>query len=122
MNKLITKQQGYRLPYNEALTWLGLLPILATMLLTIVIFTLSGLLPNKLPLFFSLTWGDKQLADKHQLLIIPGSLVVLTLLNLSLFWKFSQSRYLLRKILIYSSLITTTMLMLTFVRIILIFI
>ena len=135
MNKLITKQRSHRPLYkagfsmpNESfasggnLILLGLLPILATILLTITIFSLSGLLPNKVPLFFSLTWGDKQLADKHQLLIIPASLAILTLLNLSFFWKLSQTKDLLRKILVYSSLITTTVLMITFLRIILIFI
>lgn len=130
MNKLTIKKYGYKpiagsnfnLRAEDNLILLGLLPILTIILFTVIIFSLSAFLPKKLPLFYSLAWGDKQLVEKHQFLILPAILAILTLVNLSLFWKLKLTKDLLRKILMYSLLIITAVLMITFIRIILTFI
>ena len=38
----------------------------------------SDFLPPKLPLFYSLPWGEKQLAQNQQLLIIPASIAIIS--------------------------------------------
>lgn len=104
------------------LLWWGLIPILAILFSLLSIFFLSPFLPPKLPLFFSLTWGDSELVDKTQLLIIPASLAALMLFNLIIYWRLSENQLLLRKILIFTGLVTTAIIMVSFARMILIFI
>jgi hypothetical protein len=129
MNKLAIKNSlplNYQKTFSKipdvSLLWLSLIPIIAILLSIITTFILSSLLPKKLPLFYSLAWGEKQLATQPQLLIIPASIAVLTLVNLIIFWRINKSQILLRKILVYSTIVITLVVMVSFSKIILTFI
>ena len=99
-----------------------LFPILLSLLIALTILVLIRFLPPKLPLFYSLPWGEKQLAASQQLFIIPASITLLTLCNLIISWQLHPSQKFFQNILLFSSLLVSVILTITFFKIILIFI
>ncbi len=93
-----------------------------SLLITFFIIVLSKILPPKLPLFYSLSWGEKQLANHQQLLIIPASITLVTLFNLIISWQLHPQQVFFKKILLISTLLVTLILTITFFKIVLIFI
>lgn len=102
--------------------WLKLSPLFLSLIITIAIFTSLKYLPAKLPLFYSLAWGERQLANHQQFLIIPISVALIVLLNLVVSWQLHHSQYFFKKILLISSIIVSLILVIAFVKIILMFI
>lgn len=102
--------------------WSGFLPIALSAVLTATILLLFRLLPSKLPLFYSLPWGERQLVTREQFLIIPSIIIFVTLVNLAVAKQLHQQQIFLRKALLLSSLITTGILVITFVKIVFLFI
>jgi hypothetical protein len=107
---------------NKVFFWISLSPLAISAVLTITILVLFRYLPGKLPLFYSLSWGDKQLATKLQFLIIPASIILITLVNLILSFQLHPSQSFFKKILLISPLIISIILTITFLKIIAIFI
>lgn len=103
-------------------SWIIFSPIALALIISLLIIFLSKFLPNKLPLFYSLPWGEKQLATNQQFLVIPGSIALVSLFNLIISWQLHQQQSFFKKILIFSSLIISLILMITFIKIVLIFI
>lgn len=101
---------------------LNLTPLLLSLVLTIFIAVSGKILPPKLPLFYSLSWGDHQLGNHQQLLIIPGIIALITLFNLIISWQLHQSQRFFKKILLIASMLTSLILVITFLKIIFIFI
>lgn len=79
-------------------------------------------LPPKLPLFYSLTWGDNQLVPASQLVILPLAATLIMLINLVLSWHLHSSQLLLKRLLVISSFIITLMTFITVVKIVYLFI
>lgn len=102
--------------------WLGLSPLILALLLTLTIIILLKFLPPRLPLFYSLPWGDGQLATPQQLLIIPASITLITLLNLIISWQLHYQQIFFKKVLLLSSAVTSLILTITLIKIILIFV
>lgn len=107
---------------NIRKSWISLSPLLISTLMAILIIVLSPILPPKLPLFYSLSWGDKQLANHYQLLIIPGTLALVTLFNLIFSWQLHPQQVFFKKILLISTILICLILVITFLKIIFIFI
>lgn len=107
---------------NELYFLAHLLPISIAGLMGLSLFLFSSFLPSKLPLFFSLAWGEEQLGIIQQFLIIPASLVLISLINLIISWHLHSSQTFLKNILLLSSLLITVILIITFIKIIFIFI
>lgn len=101
---------------------IGLIPLLLSFSLTLLILGLINSLPSKLPLFYSLPWGDSQLVNHRQLLIIPAGISLITLFNLIISWQLHPSQLFFKKILLVASLLISLVLTITFIKIILIFI
>lgn len=101
--------------------WLSLPPLILSLILGLFIVLSGNLLPPKLPLFYSLPWGDNQLATRWQFLIIPSSIILITLFNLIVSWHLHPSQVFFKKILLFSSLLISTLFAITFFKIILIF-
>ena len=101
--------------------YLACLPIALSLLLILFIVIFFQFLPPKMPLFYSLPWGDAQLANHQQFFIVPAGIVLIDLINLSLIWHLHPSQKFFKKILIVSSLIVTLIFMTTFIKIFLIF-
>ena len=102
--------------------WLNLFPVFSALILSVLVLILFKFLPTKLPLFYSLTWGDGQLVTHQQFLIIPAVITLITLLNLSFSWQLHPSQLFFKKILLFSSLIISLIFIITFIKIVFIFI
>lgn len=107
---------------NKLLILINFLPFLTALVLGVIILFFPRFLPNKLPLFYSLPWGENQLANPQQFFIIPAIIVLIGLINLSLSWQLHQTQTFFKRILLISTLISTIILTISFVKIISIFI
>lgn len=102
--------------------WTIALPLLLSLLITVLIFTAFKLLPGRLPLFYSLPWGDNQLATHQQFLIIPASIGAVAFFNLIISWQLHPSQVFFKRTLLISSVALSLILTITFIKIILNFI
>lgn len=103
-------------------SWLITLPLLLALIITLFIAIFARILPPRLPLFYSLPWGDSQLVNIQQLLILPASIALITLFNLIISWQLHATQNLFKKILQFCSLLVSLILTITFLKIVLIFI
>lgn len=108
--------------FNKPYIWLILSPLILSLVITLAIVTILRFLPARLPLFYSASWGDGQLATHQQFLIIPSSIILITLLNLIISWQLHPSQSFLKKVLLLSPLIISLILTVTFIKIILNFV
>ncbi|MDP3758295.1 MAG: hypothetical protein Q8Q86_01120 [Candidatus Daviesbacteria bacterium] len=102
--------------------WIGLSPLIISLIITIIILTLFKFLPPKLPLFYSLPWGEEQLATPQQFLMIPASISLIALLNLIIAWQLHPQQSFFKKVLSLSSAVVGIISTVTFIKIILNFV
>lgn len=102
--------------------YLSLPSIIIALFLALIIFLFFEFLPSKLPLFYSLPWGEPQLVTQQKFYIIPLSILLITLINLTILLKLDSSFEFFKKILVFSTIVTTIILSITFIKIVLIFI
>lgn len=102
-------------------SWATSVSLLLGFLITLFVLIFSNFLPAKVPLFYSLPWGDNQLASKEQLLILPATIVLIALFNLVISWQLHLSQIFFKKALNISSVTVSIILTITFVKIVLIF-
>lgn len=102
--------------------WIISSPLILSVLLTLVILIPLRFLPSRLPLFYSVAWGDGQLATHQQFLIIPASIGAVTLLNMIISWQLHPSQSFFKKVLLTSSLIVSLLLTVSFIKIVLNFV
>lgn len=79
-------------------------------------------LPSKLPLFFSLAWGENQLVGLSQFFILPFTIFLVFLINLIIAWHLHPSQIIIQRILSVSSAIISFLILVTTFRILYIFI
>lgn len=108
--------------FKKLHSWLILSPLVASVVIILIIITLLQFLPAKLPLFYSVAWGNKQLATHQQFLIIPASIILITLLNLTISWQLHSSQSFFKKVLLLSSIVISAILTIAFAKIILNFV
>lgn len=99
--------------------WVGLSLLLLSLIIALTDLFVLKFLPATLPLFYSLPWGQAQLATHTQFLIIPASISAITILNLIISWQLHQSQSFFKKILLLSSIVVSLIFTITFVKIIL---
>lgn len=99
-----------------------ILPLILSLISTFLILLMQKFLPERLPLFYSLPWGEAQLAQSRQLFIIPATVVAVSLFNLVIARQIHTQQILLREILSFSSIFISVILTLTILKIIFIFI
>lgn len=102
--------------------WVGIALLILSLGIALIVIIALKPLPPKLPLFYSLPWGEMQLATHQQFLILPAIISILTLINLLIFWQLHESQYFFKKILLVSSITVSLILTVTFVKIILNFV
>lgn len=107
---------------NKSYVWINLSSLLIALLIVLADLIFFRFLPPKMPLFYSLSWGNQQLATHQQFLVLPLSIILISLLNLSISWQLHPSQSFFKKILLISPLIISLILIITFIKIILIFI
>jgi len=77
-----------------------------------------GNLPQQVPLYYSLPWGELQLVSASTLFLIPTLSIVLLLVNHLFAIGFSKKNPLLSQLLIFTSLVVSFFLLLTLLKII----
>lgn len=101
-------------------------PILTTIISVIFIVSLFLILfsrlPDKLPLFYSLPWGEAQLATKQQFFLLPVILVLVCLINSLIASLLHEAQYMLKRLLMLSLLLINLIILITAVKILWIFI
>lgn len=108
-------------PLKKLYLWSIIFPGIISLIFVIYILIFFRFLPPKLPLFYSLPWGDKQLTTHLQFLILPASLILILLLNLVVSLNLHSAQLFFKKILIAANFISTLILTITFIKIVLIF-
>lgn len=107
---------------QKIIFYLNVVPLIFAILMSIAIPVLFRILPEKMPLFYSLAWGEYQLGNHQQFFILPASIILVTLINLFLSWQLHQSQSFFKKLLLASSVITGLILAITFIKIVFVFI
>lgn len=75
-------------------------------------------LPSLIPFFFSLPWGETQLANKNQFFILPSLIVLTALVNLTLTWHLHASQLTMKRIIVSSTTIIALLAVIAGIRII----
>lgn|SRR3989344_2034901 len=96
-------------------------PISISLFLLFLILLLPKFLPPKLPLFYSLPWGDKQLGSINQFLIIPAVILIINLVNLLIIRQLHPQQVLFKTILFFASIFLSLILLITVLRVVMIF-
>lgn len=104
---------------------LSLFPVLSTLFSLIVLlgsfFLLYQYLPSHLPLFYSRPWGNQQLAEKDQFLLLPFLSLLLSLLNLLLASQLHSSQIVLKRTLLGSLFVINAVILITALKILFLF-
>lgn len=101
---------------------LATFPVILAIIVAITIMILSGKLPPNLPLFYSLPWGENQLAKTHQLLIIPATFLCVALINLIIYLQINDNYLIFKRILSVTSVIISLVFIISLFQIISIFV
>lgn len=103
--------------------WATIFPIAASLIISfIILLLLFNFFPPELPLFYSLAWGTSQLGTYTDFLIIPANLALIAIANLSVALYLHNAQTFFKKILLLGTLISSIILIITFIKIVLIFI
>ncbi len=96
---------------------------LVLMLMVINIFAIYwSSLPSQIPLFYSLPWGDSQLAAIPQFVILPFIILLNTLINLLLSWQLHDSQNALKRLFCGASLVVAILITITALKIVFIYV
>lgn len=117
---------------NQFISWVGkqdpffLLPI-SIILITAILITMTysifyKTLSPKIPLFYSLAWGEAQLATKQQFLILPSALILIGLINSAIAWNLHPSQHVLKRTLMSSCIFIDLILFVAAIKIMSIYI
>lgn len=98
------------------ISWLTALVLLGTFVF------LDRILPDKVPLFYSLPWGQAQLVSKQQLFILPLILILISLVNALLAFQLHEVQRALKRMLTLSLILINLIIIITALKILLIFI
>lgn len=79
-------------------------------------------LPPQLPLYYSLPWGDGQLVDKSQFIILPSIIILIMLVNLIISWHLHPSQLAIKRILMISTSVIGLVILMSVLKILFIFV
>lgn len=101
--------------------WLKSAPLILSAILILIILILLPTLPARLPLFYSLAWGEGQLGTHQQFLIIPAGIILIAILNFTISSQLHPAQVFFKRILYIASFVCSLILTITFTKIILMF-
>lgn len=96
--------------------------LFSVLLITAIFLVFYHDLPPRLPLFYSLPWGQSQLVAKEQFFLLPATLTLIILINTVLALNLHSLQYPLRRMLLSSLVMISLLFFITALRILLIFI
>ena len=95
--------------------------VLVGLIVAILLGLTIGSLPKKVPLFYSLPWGESQLIASSQLFVLPALIILVSLVNLITSWQLHKSQLALKRIVNSSTIIFALLILITTIRIVHIF-
>lgn len=95
--------------------------LMALLMLSIWLIFITKL-PPQIPLFYSLPWGETQLAQTPQFILLPSITILIMLINLILSWHLHPSQIVVKRVLSLSSAITSFIILLSALKIIFTFV
>lgn len=107
---------------DHVVFWFDLTSLLLALLILVFWGFNLNALPNQIPLFYSLPWGQSQLVDLPQLIILPAMIVIILLLNIIISWYLHPSQYIIKRMLATSSVISSSLITITAFKILFTFI
>lgn len=108
---------------QETVNFYSLVFSLLMIIIVLLIYALNYIeLPAKIPLFYSLSWGEKQLVSLSQFIILPALMILIVLINLILSWHLHSSQKTLKRIISISTALITLLFFLASFKIIYLFV
>lgn len=107
---------------DKIIFWANLLSLIFALIILIILGINFKSLPHKLPLFYSLPWGENRLINSTQFILLPVLIVLVLLINLVTSWHLHSSQLLIKRILAVSSMVISLLILTTALKIISIFI
>jgi len=107
--------------YNQSdhVIFFSFILTLLFILLMIISFAITfQMLPNEIPLFYSLPWGDDQIARLPQFALLPFIAGTVAMVNLIISWQLHDAQLNLKRILNGSSTVVALLLTITALKII----
>lgn len=101
--KLLNDFVNFYQEQDSVIFWSVSISVLATLLMITLWVINFRSLPTELPLFYSLPWGDSQLGNIGQFIILPSTVLLITLTNLIISWHLHPSQIVVKRILSFSS-------------------
>ena len=95
---------------------------LTILVICLTLFIFFNRLPPTLPLLYSLPWGQDQLITKQQFFLLPGLILLITLFNWVISFYLHEIHLILKKLLMLNLILIDILLLVTFYKIITIFI
>lgn len=99
-----------------------ILSVLSAFLITTTFAAAYNFLPNRLPLFYSLPWGEKELIYKHQFFVLPAVLLLITFINSAFTWQLHPSQIILKRVMFLILVFVNLFILVTAFKILYIFI
>jgi hypothetical protein len=118
MMKLFKKFISFYQKQDSVVFWSTSVSILMALILSTIYLIYFDQLPNQIPFFYSLPWGDTQLADKKQFFILPALIVLTALVNLTITWHLHSSQLTMKRIIVSSTTIIALLALIAGLRII----
>lgn len=116
---------------DNSLVWISyqdryyLASCISTIISVILILSLYllavNVLPNRIPLFYSLPWGQSELVNKSSLLLLPAIITQVALINMFLAYHLHSSQYILKRILLMSTILIDLTIVIAAIKIVFIF-
>lgn len=122
LENILSEKNSRDISPNSFYLLIGMGSLIVSFLVAVTVLAISKLLPPRLPLFYSLPWGDSQLVTKQQFFILPAIIAIVTLVNLGILWQLHSSQSFFKNILIAQSILVSIILTIAFIKIILTFI
>lgn len=121
-NDLKLKFKKFYSQQDKFIFWLNSSCFLIALIVLLSWLIILPYLPPKIPLFYSLPWGENQLAHKNQLILLPALIFLTTFINIIVSWHLHKSQNFIKKIIASSSLLFGLLLLIATIKIILVFI
>jgi hypothetical protein len=103
---------------DSVIFWATSISILLALILSLIYLFYFDQLPFLIPFFFSLPWGDSQLANKNQFFILPSLIILTALVNLALTWHLHSSQLTMKRIIVSSTTVIALLTVIAGIRII----
>jgi hypothetical protein len=103
---------------DSIIFWSTSISILLSLFLSIFYLLYYDQMPAFIPFFFSLPWGETQLAHKNQFFILPSLVILASLINLILTWHLHTSQLTMKRIIASSTTIVALLAVMAGIRII----